>query len=174
MQTYTHLAVGGLIGLNLFPDNHYAILTCTIGAGLPDAPLSIEAIFDTIQGRKWFSTGGPGTKRFLVKEVGHSIPLLLLAWWGVSYLEPGFVKEIVLALVYGIGSHLALDTLTHASPEFQPIQQTLMWPLPIRLSGLVGIWDYRWPGGKTELKPRWQEVVFLLLVITLIILHLIV
>ena len=162
MQTYTHAAVGGVLGITLFPDKPLAQAVCIITSMVPDLVMVPQFIFDRLAGREALKV--QSKRMMLMKEIGHSLVVwIVLGTIGIMVL-PLALQPIGLAATLGGFFHGFVDVFTHGKgPQeqrpFWDTDLTSMWPLPVDLRPW-GIWEYRHT--PPDLVPKPPEVVVLL------------
>lgn len=154
MQTYTHAAIGALVGTAVFPESYMAQLACVTGAVAPDVALAPKFALDKLRGKQAFAE--QSQTDLLVKELSHSffvwLGLWLLGWWMLPR-TPWWPWAIFTGICLGGLSHLVVDALTHCAPRFRDTDQGLLWPFRTKLGGIVGVWEYRYDHGVLMPKP---------------------
>lgn len=151
MQTYTHALMGGAIATALFPHEPIAAVAIVAGSIAPDVPLAVQFARDLVTKRPPMSDQ---PKLILIlKEVSHSIPLWLMVAYATTQWPDNDLAKTLKIFAWGVLLHCLVDALTHGGEEYRDTDQGLLWPLKAKLSGLVGIWEYRIQTGSLQPKP---------------------
>jgi membrane-bound metal-dependent hydrolase YbcI (DUF457 family) len=168
MQTYTHMAMGAVLGTAFSPGNHIAEAVCVIASAVPDLTMVPQYALDMLAKRQPMTKQSSGL--MIAKEIGHSLPL----WFLIFILTIFFVspmQSIALAGVLGGLAHIIVDVLTHGtgSKSSRPYWDTdtkFMWPTQYDLRPL-GLWEYRIDYGVLRPKPFELFVLFACLGVTI-------
>ena len=164
MQTYTHLNLGLLMGVILFPDSHLGQGIVAAGSLFPDVPNAIKMVMDKARGKKPFADLD---RSMVTNNVAHSF----FVWMVIIGACVFFAKEI-LPLCIGALLHLVVDRLTHKDKQFAKTDQKLFWPLKITTKG---VWEYRYDHGVLRPKPFELaiNIVAIITTITLVVMRVI-
>lgn len=146
MQTYTHLAIGGLIAVTLFPNDPLSEGMCLLGSCASDVPAMFIMFKDVVNKARPFSRLSALNKRTI--EICHSLPLSLIFIVQALVMGNSFKRAFSL----GFLSHILIDITTHTGKgEYAETDPSYLWPLPWKLR--IAIWDYRFGTGILMPKP---------------------
>lgn len=160
MQTYTHLSVGCLLGALCCPQNHWAQAACAAGSIAPDVVSAAKFAFDKSRGMQPFSHKPKGL--LILAEISHSIPIWLFLGWLTGTLCPWpIIRPLIGTFLLGGLIHEVIDGLTHIEGKYRDTDCSLLWPIPVWLPDLIGIWEYRY--GLGILRPKRPEAVIFVL-----------
>lgn len=148
MQTYTHLVIGAVTGQVMFPENYPAQAACVVGAGATDALAVLKMVSDKVRGEKPFSKCSPAF------QLGQQIINSVLVWGTPAWLLHS--NPVLFAFFLSGAINVFVDSLTHGRKRdmrFRDTEQSYLWPLPVKLGRIVGLWEYRYDHGVLTPKP---------------------
>lgn len=165
MQTYTHLAIGALVGTIAAPHDRVVQIASAVGSIAPDVMLVPKYFYDKVRGHQPFAHLSKGTVLFI--EVLNSMPL----WLGLGVISslfmPSWAQSAHACFFVNVMLHLFIDRLTHSGKEFEETDPGGLWPLPMKLD--IGIWEYRYAHGTLKPKPFEALVLIICLVVTFLV-----
>ena len=156
-----HPSTHGVLGL--WATRHYptktlwAGLAALLGSWLADLPLAVEIAINKWKWLHFSQSAVISAKAGLAKEVGHFLLLWILLYGAIRLWERSSRSAgLWTARAFAVGGiwHILIDALSHGRRP----SVNYLWPLSIKLTKLVGVWNYVQPS--RTLLPKPEELIF--------------